>query len=98
MIVNINVNVHCPKLSWLPLLDSNYRIYVDEELLAERTWIWNYNTYIAETMYVDIPNNIPHKIHVRSDNAFDIAYTLSDLKINDRLVPVEQSNELVFNV
>jgi hypothetical protein len=49
--VSITVEVHCARSENSPI----YRIYVDEDLLTERNWIWRaYDTYVCEHIEVDL--------------------------------------------
>ena len=34
---------------------NRYRLYVNDDLLTERTWIWGHDTYIIEDIWVSLP-------------------------------------------
>lgn len=40
---------------------TRYRVYVDDELFAERTWIWN-DCYLEEALQIEAPRG---KYHIR---------------------------------
>lgn len=50
----ITVQVHCLKPSWIGYENNNYRLYVNDDLITERTWIWDLNTVIEETIQLDV--------------------------------------------
>jgi hypothetical protein len=55
--VRVLSDIHC---DWEGL-DPVYRVYVNEELFAERTWIWN-NEYLEELLQI---NAEPGDYHIR---------------------------------
>lgn len=67
--VNLTVEVHCQQPQWV-FQDHNkkyatpiYRIYVNGDLLTERTWIWAADqTYIKEDMWVNLVRNVDYTI------------------------------------
>lgn len=72
----ISVSIYCQRPSWVyggyliaenePLKYKNpvYRLYFDNELLTERSWIWDDSEYIKEQINVDIPMNSEHRIRI----------------------------------
>lgn len=67
-VVEISVEVHCYRPWWAihhwesKFTTSIYRLYVDQDLITERTWVWNNNTVILESLIVDVDNNIGHNV------------------------------------
>lgn len=55
--VRVLADVHC---DWEGLRPS-YRVYVNDELFAERTWHWT-NAYLEEMLQIEAP---PGKYHLR---------------------------------
>lgn len=96
MIVKLNVNINCPKLGWIKLLDTKYRVYVDEELITERNWSWDYYTYIDENIWVDLDETNMHKIRVCSGGEYSIPYTVSDLRIDNKPKSGVEGPEIAF--
>lgn len=41
---------------------SMYRLYVDNELMTERTWLWDNNTALAESIIVNINDFDGHNL------------------------------------
>ena len=68
---NINFQVFCVRPGWAitnfdpKYTDVRYRIYVDNDLITERTWIWNNDTALHENIYVQFDNNINHKLKLQ---------------------------------
>ena len=52
--VNIKVQVHCLKPSWVVAEKHRYRLYINDDMLTERSWIWDINTVIAEDIWVNL--------------------------------------------
>ena len=55
--VNILVDVHCIQPAWATYSKhieyvSKYRVYIDNDLLTERTWAWSNETYIQENIWI----------------------------------------------
>ena len=48
--VRVLADIHC---DWEGL-DPIYRVYVDDELFAERTWLWN-SAYLEEMLQIEAP-------------------------------------------
>ncbi len=67
--VNLLVEVHCSQPQWV-LQGHNqqyatpiYRIYVNNDLLTERTWIWSADrTYIKEDIWVQLGKGISYSL------------------------------------
>jgi hypothetical protein len=73
--VHLSVEVH--STNHTP--NAIYRLYADNDLLTERQWIWNSNTYITEKVHVHLPLGV-HKIRLESVNCND--FSLDNFKIN----------------
>ena len=58
------VEVHCIQPSWVQLENSRYRIYLDDELMTERDWVWDQSIYINEHLLADILPDTAHTIKV----------------------------------
>jgi hypothetical protein len=57
--VRVLCDVHCDWEGLPPV----YRVYVNDELFAERTWIWN-NVHLEELLQI---NAEPGKYHIRHE-------------------------------
>lgn len=69
-LVELSFNVHCYKPPWSTnhrdkkISTSAYRIYVDDDLITERTWLWCNDTVIVETLLVDINPEQGHNLKI----------------------------------
>lgn len=62
-LVSLAVEIHCVRPT---NTGPVYRVYVDHDLLTERTWIWPaYNVYIDEHIEIDVE---PGTHNVRIEN------------------------------
>ena len=49
----ISLEVHCLGPSWVQTEKNRYRLYINNEMLVERDWIWPTHQYINENIWVD---------------------------------------------
>lgn len=68
--INLFVDIHCREEPWAYELDSVnykkpvYRLYLNNELLTERTWTHSEDSFIREEIWVDIPRNFESTINL----------------------------------
>ena len=69
---HIIVEVHCVCPTWAKLhrnekyRDSKYRLYVDSDLITERTWIWNNSIFLQENLWVSVDRNLTHTLKLEA--------------------------------
>lgn len=63
-ITNIILEVHCLKPSWVYQEKNLYRLYINDELLTERDWIWPTSQFISEDIWVDLIPDVHHTIRL----------------------------------
>jgi hypothetical protein len=69
---HIIVEVHCVRPTWAQLhlderyRDSKYRLYVDGNLITERSWIWDNSTFLQENLWVNVDRSIAHTLKLES--------------------------------
>jgi hypothetical protein len=69
---HITVEVHCVRPVWAErhweekYRDSRYRLYVDNELITERTWIWDNSTLLQENLWISVDNMVTHTLKLES--------------------------------
>jgi hypothetical protein len=92
-IVKINVVVYCLKFTWDDSKNYRYRIYINDDLLTERTWSWDTNTKINENIIVDLPRNSDNTIKIEAittslESSFHnpTKFILSNLQIDDQVI------------
>jgi hypothetical protein len=97
---NITVEVHCNIPNWALLSenamfkDNKYRLFVNEDLITERSWCWDHtNTYILENVQVQLNKNCLHTICLipvltnpaQADFVFK-NFSISELCINKKAI------------
>lgn len=95
----LSVEVHCLQPRWVADEKSNYRIYVDGELLTERTWIWDKDTYIQEMLIVDVSKSETHTINIEvvKENPYYLTQLeLKNLVIDDTSYSMDPNTCLTF--
>lgn len=95
--VNLKVQVHCLKPSWVNFEKNRYRLYVNEDMLTERSWIWDINTFIDENIWVELESNKEHLIKIIPilDPTTSLAkFALKNLRINEELYIFENQEQL----
>ena len=51
-LIQVHCDVECFRRG---VIDPKYRIYVNNELFTERTWIFNDDQYLEEMLQIDAP-------------------------------------------
>ncbi len=96
-ITKIKIEVHCLKPSWVDYENNKYRLYVDNNIITERSWIWNTKTLLDENIWVELESAIEHSIKIvpvlDPINSF-AEFGLTNLRINDNLYPTEKKYQL----
>lgn len=76
--INLSIEIHCNKPSWInsgyilgnPVADypvlrqPTYRLYVDDDLITERTWHWGEDIFIKEELWVNLSEGDEHRLTV----------------------------------
>ena len=61
--VNITIEVHCIRPPWgqynfiKMFTDSRYRIYINNDLITERSWIWANDIFLLENIWIHADKN-----------------------------------------
>lgn len=98
---SIVVQVHALQPRWIGHEQPNYRIYVNNDMITERTWAWDINTYIEENLRVGLDHGVTHTIRVeliKSHPMHRAQVGLRNLRINGQTKPDngEHRSELSF--
>jgi hypothetical protein len=64
--VSLQVQIHCLQPNWVGQENSRYRLYVNDDLITERTWIWSINTFIEEELLVDVTEHESHIVRLET--------------------------------
>jgi hypothetical protein len=105
---NIKIEIHCEKPSWAfkhydyRINSPIYRIYVNDEMMTERTWIWENDIFIKENISVNLDKSIENYIELvphlyLPDQA---KFTIKNIEIIDQPFNTISSNQLkiVFKI
>jgi len=87
--VTIKVQVYCVvSKSWISYEQNKYRLYLDNDLLTERTWIWSGDIAINEIIWTNLIENSKHiiKIDPIMSPRSVIKFGLRNLTIDDNFV------------
>jgi len=94
--VNITVQVHCLKPSWISYEKNKYRLFINDEMLVERSWIWDINTVIHEDIWVDLAPTTVNSISIESilePGDSTAKFLLMNLKVNNDPVVIDYNSE-----
>jgi hypothetical protein len=83
---NITVEVHALQPRWIDIEKPRYRLYVNDDLFTERSWIWNQQIFIKENLSVYLETGINHTIRIeiiKSDPMYLAQFGLRNLRINN---------------
>ena len=84
--IRITVQVHALQPRWIDVEKPKYRIYVNDDLFTERTWVWNQQTYIDETLWAELESGISHTVRLEliKSTHLDLAqFVLQNLTVNN---------------
>ena len=97
--VNLKVQVHALQPGWIEYETNKYRIYVNDDLLTERTWIWELNTLINENIWVIIPANSTNTVRLEQilQDKSVAQFALRNLQVADAPFTSEQINDLTIS-
>lgn len=103
--IKLSVEVHClePLTVWGKSLPeqrnlSKYRIYIDDDLITERDWIWDQETYICENMIAEISADTTHTVWIDVLNfysGYKIKLGLDKLIVNDVLYEIDDYKDKI---
>ena len=97
--VNLTVEVHCLIPSWVNYENNKYRIYVNDDLLTERTWIWELNTLINENIWVIISATSTNTVRLEQilQDKSVAQFALRNLQVVNAPFTSEQINDLTIS-
>ena len=97
--VNLTVEVHCLMPSWVNHENNKYRLYVNDDLLTERTWIWELNTLINENIWVIIPATSANTVRLEQiiQDKSVAQFALRNIRVIDTPFTSEQINDLTIS-
>lgn len=64
MLTEITIEVHCLRPRWADKEGTIYRLFLNNELMTERTWVWSMKSLIRERFAVDIEKDTDHNLRL----------------------------------
>jgi len=103
--VNLTVDIHCHRPNWIFAVDTTiyqntlYRIYIDDDLITERTWIWDNNTIIQENIWIHNTTPSTHTLSIvpLRKNIAEATFTLNNFTVVNQPFTSEQINDLTIS-
>lgn len=103
--VNLTFEIHCQRPPWViknPLgnfTDSRYRVYVDDDLITERSWLWDNNIFLKENIWINTSIQTQHILRIKpvvciSEQAM---FTVNNLKIVNVQADINKIDDLQVN-
>jgi hypothetical protein len=95
-VVNIIAQVQALQPRWIDHEHNSYRLYINDDLITERTWIWNIDTVIEENVWVELSSHVVHTIRlhpIRIPNSSIAQFGLRNFRINDNPIPDQGGTE-----
>ena len=95
--VKLLVQVHCLQPNWIQHENSRYRLYVNDDLISERTWIWDINVFIQEEILINVPEQTSHIVRLETilDNPKSLTqFSLQNLVVNGIHKPEHTSDRI----
>jgi hypothetical protein len=106
--VVINVEVHCTAAPWAiqnpnpKYNDIKYRIYVNDELIIERNWIWGNTTFLKENIavFIDYTTSLTLKLEPVLFSPTQAVVTLKNLHLANKGVTIDsiEDTSICFKV
>lgn len=73
----LKFNVHC----YYSGTNPRYRVYVDTDLITERTFVWREDQYIEETVIIEAPAGT-HRLRVENVDPALGTFTVENIKLD----------------
>ena len=82
------------------LRDSRYRIYVNNDLIVERNWLWDNNIFLRENIYINsVLSEHTLKLEPVVFHENQIKFLIKNLQVNNKLLIIDTEQlELSFKV
>ena len=105
---NITVEIHCERPPWAmhhweeKYKNSHYRIYINDDLITERTWIWDNTIYLKEHLWAKLDSTATHSVRLESVTYIpeQAKFELCNFLVADKNVEVitVKPHEITFNI
>ena len=107
MIQYLTVDVRCFQPNWvfeehnLKYSTPSYRIYIDNDLLIERNWVWSGNQYISENLIVELePGTSGHSLKLEPAllNPAQARFNIYNPTLNGRSLPLRWRDDFFLDI
>jgi hypothetical protein len=103
--VNLTFEIHCQLPLWVikkpfgKFSDSRYRIYINDNLITERSWLWGNNIFLKENIWIDTPIDTQHILKIEPIVCIpeQAVFTVNDFKIVNVQADSTKINDLQVN-
>ena len=103
--VNITVEVHCTRPPWgqhnsiSMFNDSRYRIYINNDLITERSWIWTNDVFLSENIWIHADKNNEYTLKLEPVVTIpeQAKFFLSNIKFLNLIAESNKIDELQVN-
>ena len=103
--VNLIFEVHCQRPPWginnpvIKFLDSRYRVYVNDDLITERSWIWDDNIFLKESVWINYVQGSEHTLKIESIVCIpeQAVFTVNNFQITNLAADSTKINDLQVN-
>jgi len=103
--VNLIFEVHChrPPCGIInpisKFTDSRYRVYVDDDLITERSWIWDNGIKLLENIWLNLENNKEYKLRIDPVVALpeQAKFNIDNFKVTNSNADINKIDDLQVN-
>jgi len=103
--VNLIFEVHCQRPPWgiinpvSKFLDSRYRVYVNDDLITERSWIWDNNIFLKESVWINSVQGSEHTLKIEPVVCIpeQAVFTVNNFQITNLAADSTKINDLQVN-
>jgi hypothetical protein len=103
--INLTFEIHCQRPPWViknPLgnfTDSRYRVYVNDDLITERSWLWDNNIFLKENIWINTSIETQHTLKIEPIVRIpeQAVFTINDFKIANVPATSTKINDLQVN-
>jgi hypothetical protein len=103
--VNLIFEVHCRRPPWgiinpiSKFSDSRYRVYIDNDLITERSWIWDNNIFLKESVWIKSIEGCDHVLKIEPVVCIpeQAVFSVDNFKISNIPATSTKINDLQVN-
>ena len=97
----VAVDIVCLQPRWIAQENVIYRLYMNDELLTERNWIWEQNIFIRELFVVNVEPYYSNllKLEILKDRTSLAQFAFRDLVVsgNSKKIPENKDSISFFH-